>query len=123
MKIRFRKINVKKFIFDFKLLQYLSLTLFLFGVINTSIAADVYPNKPIRLVLGYAPGGVADITARLVAQKMSEILEQQVIVDNRPSAGGIVAGEVVAASEPDGYTLLHMNYGNAVSAAIFKKLP
>ena len=123
MKIRFRKINVKKFIFDFKLLQYLSLTLFLFGVINTSIAADVYPNKPIRLVLGYAPGGVADITARLVAQKMSEILEQQVIVDNRPSAGGIVAGEVVAASEHDGYTLLHMNYGNAVSAAIFKKLP
>ena len=48
MKIRFRKINVKKFIFDFKLLQYLSLTLFLFGVINTSIESDVYPNKPIR---------------------------------------------------------------------------
>ncbi len=99
---------------------------FLVGVFTSStliLAADVYPSKPIRIVLGYAPGGVADITARMVAQKMSESLGQQVIVDNKPSAGGIVAGETVASSDPDGYTLLHMNYGNAVSAAIFKKLP
>lgn len=83
----------------------------------------LYPNKPIRLVLGYGAGGVADITARLVAQKLSDALGQQVVVDNRPSAGGIVAGEMVAKADPDGYTLLHMNYGNAVSQALFKKLP
>jgi tripartite-type tricarboxylate transporter receptor subunit TctC len=84
--------------------------------------AGSYPNKPVRLVLGYAPGGVADITARLVAQRLSDALGQQVIVDNKPSAGGIVAGETVARAEADGYTLLHMNYGNAVSAALFRKM-
>ncbi len=83
----------------------------------------LYPNKPIRLVLGYGAGGVADITARLVAQKLSDALGQQVVVDNRPSAGGIVAGDMVAKADPDGYTLLHMNYGNAVSQALFKKMP
>jgi tripartite-type tricarboxylate transporter receptor subunit TctC len=86
-------------------------------------AQATYPSKPIRLVLGYAAGGVADITARLMAQKLSASLGQQVIVDNKPSAGGIVAAETVARAEPDGYTLLHMNYGNAVSAAVFRKLP
>jgi tripartite-type tricarboxylate transporter receptor subunit TctC len=85
--------------------------------------AQAYPNKPIRLIVPFGAGGVADITARTVAQRMSETLGQQVIVDNRPSAGGIVASEAVAKAEPDGYTLLLMSNGTAVSAGLFKTLP
>lgn len=86
-------------------------------------AAQGFPNRAIRFVVGYAPGGAADITARMVAQKLSTALGQQVVVDNRPSAGGIVAAEMVAKADPDGYTLLHLNQGNAVSAALFRSLP
>jgi len=86
-------------------------------------AAQTYPTKPIRLLVPFGPGGVGDITSRAVMQKMGEVMGQQIIIDNRPSAGGIVATETVAKSEPDGYTLYLMNNTNAVSAAMFKKLP
>lgn len=82
-----------------------------------------YPSRPIRLLVPFGPGGVGDITARAVAQKLSASLGQQVIVDNRPSAGGIVATEIVAKAEPDGYTLLLLNNAHAVSATLFKSLP
>src|SRR3954453_6855385 len=87
------------------------------------LAQPAYPSKPIRLLVPFGPGGVGDITSRAVMQKMSEAMGQQIIIDNRPSAGGIVATETVAKSEPDGYTLYLMNNTNAVSAAMFKKLP
>ena len=86
-------------------------------------AQPAYPTKPIRLLVPFGPGGVGDITSRAVMQKMGEALNQQIIIDNRPSAGGIVATETVAKSDPDGYTLYLMNNTNAVSAAMFKKLP
>ena len=85
--------------------------------------AQAYPAHPVKIVVPFAAGGVADITARVLSQKMGESMGQQVIVENRPSAGGIVASEAVAKAEPDGYTLLFITNGNAVSASLFKSLP
>ena len=82
-----------------------------------------FPNKPITLVVPFAPGGIADLTARAVAEHMAKSLGQAVVVDNRPSAGSIVASQAVANAKPDGHTLLLMSNGNAVSAGLFKKLP
>jgi len=97
--------------------------LLLASVGASTAAAQSWPARPIKLLVGFAPGGVADATARVVAQKLADILGQPVIVDNRPSAGGIVAAEAVAKAEPDGYTLLLLSNGNAVSASLFKSLP
>jgi tripartite-type tricarboxylate transporter receptor subunit TctC len=84
--------------------------------------AQTYPTKTVRFVLGFGTGGVADIVARVVAPKLSEGLGQQVIVDNKPSAGGIIAAETVARSDPDGHTLLLISGGNAVSSSLFNAL-
>jgi tripartite-type tricarboxylate transporter receptor subunit TctC len=75
-----------------------------------------YPTKPIRVVIGYAPGGPADIVGRLITPKMSESLGQQVIIDNRGGAGGTIGGEMVAKSPPDGYTLGLGSSGNLIMA-------
>jgi tripartite-type tricarboxylate transporter receptor subunit TctC len=103
----------------------------LLGVVATVIAlaqapamaADAYPAKPIHIIVPFGAGGIADLTVRTVAQKMAASLGQPVIVENRPSAGGVVATQAVARAEPDGYTLLLMSNGNAVSVGLFKSLP
>ena len=82
-----------------------------------------FPQRAITLVVPFAPGGIADITARTVAEQMARTLGRPVVVDNRPSAGSIVASQLVANAKPDGHTLLLMSNGHAVSSGLFKKLP
>lgn len=86
-------------------------------------AQPAFPSRPITLIVPFAPGGIADVTARAVAEAMGQTLKQTVVVDNRPSAGSIVASQAVASAKPDGHTLLLMSNGNAVSVGLFKKLP
>lgn len=86
-------------------------------------AQSSWPTKPLRIVVPFGAGGVADLTARAVGQKLGEQLGQSVVIDNRPGAGGVTAGSLVAQAEPDGYTLLLMSNGTAVSEGMFSKLP
>jgi len=96
---------------------------YLFFFVPIVAAAQAFPTKPVHIVLPFGPGGVADITARTIAPRMSEGLGQQVVIDNMPGAGGIRAADIVAKAEPDGHTLLLLTNGNAVSQALFKSLP
>ena len=88
-----------------------------------ALAQDHYPDKPIRLLLGFAPGGGSDMVARLIAKPLGERLGQSVVVDNKPGAGGNIASEVTAKAAPDGHTLVLMTSGHASNAAMKKSLP
>lgn len=85
--------------------------------------AAPFPARALKIVVPNAAGGAADLTARAVGQALSAALGQPVVIENKPSAGGVVAGEQVARAEPDGHTLLLVSSGTAVSAALFNKLP
>jgi len=91
------------------------------GLPITSLAAD-YPTKPIRFLVGVAPGGGTDFMARLVAQRLNDALGQPVVVDNRIGATGLIAMEILAKASPDGYTLIVFNVGHMMSAHLARKV-
>jgi tripartite-type tricarboxylate transporter receptor subunit TctC len=86
---------------------------------TTAIGAE-YPTKPIRIIVSLAPGGGVDTTGRLIGQKFTEAWGQQVVVENRPGAGGTIATEVAARSAPDGYTLLMTSVAHAITPSLYK---
>jgi tripartite-type tricarboxylate transporter receptor subunit TctC len=89
---------------------------------GTARAADDYPNRTVHWLVGYPPGGSTDICARLIGQYLSEHLNQQFAVDNRPGAGNNLATEMAAHSAPDGYTVFLVNPANAINASLYKNL-
>ena len=90
---------------------------------SLSAAAADYPDRPIRLIVPYPPGGGADISSRIISQYLGEALGKAVIVDNRPGAGGNIGTEAVARAAPDGYTLLLASIATSVNASLFSSLP
>lgn len=102
---------------------FFALSLVLAASLSSLAQTPAFPSKTIKIVVPNAAGGAADITARTVGQKLAEALGQSVVIENKPSAGGIVAGEMVARAEPDGHTMLLISSGTAVSASLFKSLP
>ena len=93
------------------------------SLLPASRAQPRFPERPITLLVPFAPGGIADLTARAVAEHMARTLGVAVVVENRPSAGSIVASQAVATARPDGHTLLLMSNANAVSVGLFRRLP
>ena len=85
-----------------------------------NVWAQAYPDRPVRLVVGFPPGGAADIIGRIIGQKLSETWGEQVVVDNRPGAGSTIGADIVARAAPDGYTLLMISSSHAASAGLYK---
>jgi tripartite-type tricarboxylate transporter receptor subunit TctC len=104
------------------LLACIALTSLTVGLVMPASAQD-FPNKPIKLLLPYGAGGIGDLTARVIAQKMSENLGQSVVIENRPSAGGVQAFTGGMQAPADGYTLVMGGNGTAISQSLFKTLP
>jgi tripartite-type tricarboxylate transporter receptor subunit TctC len=104
----------------------LASAILLASTVGTALAqspADTYPAKPVRLIVPFAPGGGTDITARTIAQKLTERLGQQVVADNRPGANGTIGVDLVSKSPPDGYTLSMISSSHSVNVSLYKKLP
>jgi tripartite-type tricarboxylate transporter receptor subunit TctC len=92
-------------------------------VLSASAAFAQYPNRPIRLILPYNPGGIVDYVGRALAQHLGEALNQTVVPENRPGAGGILGTEVTARAQPDGYTLLLMDNAIVINPSLQQRVP
>ena len=91
--------------------------------LRVALAQDPYPSRPVRIVVAYPPGGAVDTIARKMAQKLSEQMGQQFVVENKPGASGTIGAREVARAEPDGYTLLAIDNSYAMLPYVFAKLP
>ena len=101
-----------------------ALTALSFGCMPAMAEAQAWPTKPVRLLIGFAPGGGVDVTARIVSAKLSEMWGQQMVPDNRAGAGGTIATDIAAKSAPDGYTLLFCGiWSHGVAPSLYKQLP
>src|SRR3974390_129296 len=98
-----------------------TVAMFAFAPFNAAQAA--WPEKPVNIILPFGAGGVADVTARLMADKLSQKFGQRVVIENMPGPGGINAARAVITSPPDGYTMALVTNGTAISVAAFKSLP
>jgi tripartite-type tricarboxylate transporter receptor subunit TctC len=107
----------------FKVLKSLLMALMFLSVTWTQNSSAAFPDHPIRLVIGFPSGTATDVATRIIANKMSLVLGQQVIVDNKPGAGTDIAGQIVAHSTADGYTLFMAGNTNSVNPALLKKVP
>lgn len=105
------------------LIRTLLVSIFVASLAVVSTRADEYPIRPIRLIVGYAPGGSVDITARILADKLSQRFRQQVFVDNRPGGGTILASQQLIKSAPDGYTLMLADIAHTANPAVHEHLP
>ena len=103
-------------------LARLGICVALFAAASVALA-QAYPTRPVRLIVGFTPGGGVDINARMLAPRLSEYLGQQVVVENRPGAGTNIANELVAKSAPDGYTLLVNTPAIAINMSLYRNLP
>ena len=106
-----------------KCLKIFGLALILSAHAWSAHAAEKFPSKPIRMLVPFSPGSQTDILARWIGEKITESSGQQVVVDNRPSAGGTIASQYVLSANPDGYTLMMVSTGHAGNATLYSKLP
>ena len=87
----------------------------------SAVYAQPYPDRPVRMIVGFPPGGAADILGRIAAQRLTEAIGQQVVVDNRGGAGGLIATEIAARTNPDGYTLLFTSIPHVINPHLYRK--
>ncbi|MBO0765924.1 MAG: tripartite tricarboxylate transporter substrate binding protein [Hyphomicrobiaceae bacterium] len=105
-----------------RILALVALALWAFGLDGSADAQQAYPSQPIRFVIAFGPGGVADTTSRIVAEQLSDKLGQRVVVENNPGGGGIAAARAVLSAPADGHTLALLTNGTSISVSLFKNL-
>src|SRR5688572_22163146 len=106
------------------LTRFNAVLMLMLPAISSSLAAELhYPSRPLRIIVGFLPGSSNDTLARFTGMKLGERIKQQIVVDNRPGANGIIGADLTAKANADGHTLLLMSVSHAMSAAVYHKLP